>query len=64
MSVDLTSVSSVPTLGGSSAFASTPIGGYSYATSAYGSIYVPSSLLTEFQTTTNWNYFSSRMVGV
>lgn len=64
MSVNLTGVSSVPTLGGSQAFTSTPIGGYSQATSAYGSIYVPASLLTAFQTATNWTYFSDRMVGV
>jgi hypothetical protein len=48
----------------SNAFASTPIGGYSTSTGTYGSIYVPASLLTSYQTATNWTYFSSRFVGV
>lgn len=52
------------TLGNSSAFTSTPIGGYSTSAGTYGSIYVPASLLTSYQTATNWTYFSSRFVGI
>lgn len=42
------------------AFYSTPIYGYSTSAGTYGSIYVPASLLTSYQTATNWAYFSSR----
>lgn len=57
--------SSVPILSNSNAFTSTPIAGYTTSTGGvYGSIYVRASLLTEFQTATNWTYFSSRMVGL
>jgi hypothetical protein len=52
--------SSVCTLSNSNAFTSTPIGGYSTSAGTYGSIYVPASLLTAYQTATNWTYFSSR----
>ena len=55
--------SSVCTLAKSYAFSSTPIGGYSASAGTYGSIYVPASLLTSYQTATNWTYFSSRFVG-
>lgn len=48
----------------SNAFSYNPIGGYLSFTSAYGSIYVPASLLTSYQTATNWTYFSSRFVGI
>lgn len=44
----------------STAFNDTPIGGYSALAGTYGSIYVPASLLTSYQTATNWTYFSSR----
>ena len=54
--------SSLCTLSKSSAFTSTPIGGYSKSAGCYGSIYVPASLLTSYQTATNWTYFSSRFV--
>jgi hypothetical protein len=54
--------SSVCTLQGSNVFSSTPIGGYSASAGAYGKIYVPASLLTRYQTATNWTYFSSRIV--
>lgn len=54
--------SSLCKLSNSNAFASTPIGGYSASTGTYGSIYVPASLLTSYQTATNWTYFSSRFV--
>ena len=56
--------SSVCKLSNSNAFTSTPIGGYSKSAGTYGSIYVPASLLTSYQTATNWTYFSSRFVGV
>ena len=56
--------SSLCTLSNSNAFTSTPIGGYSTTAGRYGSIYVPASLLTSYQTATNWTYFSSRFVGV
>ena len=55
--------STVCILSGSNAFSSTPIGGYSASAGTYGSIYVPASLLTSYQTATNWTYFSSRFVG-
>ncbi len=55
--------SSVCSLSGSSAFASTPIGGYSVSAGRYGSIFVPASLLASYKTATNWSYFSSRFVG-
>ena len=54
--------SSVCKLSYSDAFTSTPIGGYSAYVGTYGSIYVPASLLTSYQTATNWTYFSSRFV--
>lgn len=57
--------SSVPTLSNSNAFISTPIAGYTASTGGVvGSIYVKASLLTAFQSATNWAYFSSRMVGL
>ena len=54
----------VATLSNSNAFSNTPIGGYSTSAGTFGSIYVPSSLLTQYQTATNWSYFSSRFVGI
>ena len=56
--------SSVATLGNSTAFSSTPIGGYSATAGKFGSIYVPSSLLASYKVATNWTYFSSRFVGI
>lgn len=56
--------SSIASLPYSNAFSSTPIGGYSASAGQYGTIYVPSSLLSSYKTATNWTYFSSRMVGV
>lgn len=61
--------SSVCKITNSSVFTSTPIRGYwnpSYASSIdgqYGSIYVPMSLVDAYKTSTNWTYFSSRIVG-
>ena len=54
--------SSVCALANSSTFASTPIGGYSASAGAYGSIYVPGSLINTYRAATNWTYFSSRFV--
>ena len=46
--------SSLCSLGGTGAFTSTPIGGYTTSTGGvYGSIYVPSSLLASYKTATN-----------
>ena len=56
--------SSLCNLSNSNAFTSTPIGGYSTSAGTYGSIYVPTSLLTSYKTATNWTYFSSRFVGI
>jgi hypothetical protein len=56
--------SSVCTLVKSNAFGTTPIDGYSTVAGTYGTIYVPASLLTAYQTATNWAYFSSRFVGI
>ena len=43
-------------------FSSTPIGGYSVSAGTYGSIYVPASLLTSYQSAAWWKYLSSRFV--
>ena len=56
--------SSMCALSASYAFYSTPIGGYSTSARTYGSIYVPTSLLTSYKAATNWTYFSSRFVGI
>ena len=58
--------SSVANLVTTSAFSSTPIANYfaSVGSDNYGSIYVPSSLLTTYQSATNWVNFSDRFVGV
>ena len=49
--------SSVCTLVSSDAFSMTPIEGY---LSRNGSIYVPASLLAEYQAANNWSFYSSR----
>lgn len=51
--------SSVCTLFFSSVFSSTPFTGYSSYFSGTPYIYVPSSLITAYQSATNWTYFSS-----
>ena len=56
--------SSICKLSNSNAFSYTPIGGYSTSAGTYGSIYVPTSLLTSYKAATNWTYFSSRFVGI
>ena len=48
---------------GPSAFTYTPMSLSSYL-GHFGSIYVPSSLLSSYQAATNWAAFSARMVGV
>lgn len=63
MTVDLRGISSVPYLNTSSVFMYTPML-YSSYTGAFGSIYVPTSLLTSFKTATNWSKYSARFVGV
>lgn len=47
------------TLSNSNAFSSTPYAGYSASFSGMPCIYVPSFLLSSYQTATNWAYFSS-----
>lgn len=54
---------SVASLGNSNAFNDTPMVSSGY-TGAFGSIYVPASLLASYQAAKNWSYFSSRFVGV
>lgn len=63
VSLYLTSVSAVPTLG-DYAFTSTPIGGYSTMARRYGSVYVPSSLYNSFLTAVKWSNISARIVSV
>ena len=55
--------SSVPALV-STAFSSTPIGGYSAAAGQYGSIFVPSSLYASYLTANGWSAFADRLVSV
>ena len=56
---------SLVSLQASTAFNSTPIAGLTtYVSGAYGSIYVPSSLVSTYKSATNWTYFSDRIVGV
>ena len=53
------------TLSNSNAFGDTPIAGQTSLTNgAYGTIYVPASLLTSYQNATNWAYFSSRFATI
>ena len=56
--------STVCTLSNSTAFSSTPYAGYSGSFSGTPRIYVPASLLTSYQTATNWTYFSSYFSGI
>ena len=56
--------SSVVSLAASTVFSSTPIGGYSAEAETFGSVYVPSSLLTSYKAATNWSIISSRFVGI
>lgn len=51
--------SSICTLKNSNAFSATPFAGYSSWFSGAPYIYVPSSLVTAYQSATNWTYFSS-----
>ena len=54
--------SSVPYLA-NTAFGSTPLGNSTF-TGEFGSIFVLSSMLSAFQSATNWLNYSARMVGV
>lgn len=59
--------SSVCVLGGSSAFTSTPIGGLvnsSGTTIYFGRVYVPSSLVADYQAATNWVYLSNQISAI
>lgn len=56
--------SSVTRMTNSTTFTSTPIAGYSTVAGRYGSIFVPSSLLSSYISAASWSYFSSRFVGV
>ena len=51
--------SSICMLSRSNAFTSTPFAGYSAYFSGTPHIYVPASLITAYQSATNWTYFSS-----
>ena len=63
LSLYLNGVSVVTALS-TSVFLSTPIGGYTTSTGGvYGSVFVPTSLLTSFKTATNWAAISARIVG-
>lgn len=55
--------STLTTLTTAAAFNGTPISQSSYL-GYFGSIYVPSSLLTQYKTASNWSAYSSRFVGV
>ena len=55
--------SKVVTLAKSNAFTNTPIA-LSTLTGAFGSIYVPASLVASYQAATNWTYFSSRITAI
>ena len=56
--------SNVCTLGNSNAFSSTPIVGYTSYAGQLGRIYVRKSLLTAYQSATNWVYHESRFAGL
>lgn len=62
-SLTILNESEVCTLHGD-AFASTPITGYSAHILGYGSIYVPSSLVSAYQSATNWASISSRITAI
>lgn len=55
--------SSIVKLNHSNAFYSTPMSTSSY-TGTYGSIYVPASLVSAYQSATNWSYYSSRITSI
>lgn len=59
----LETVSGVPTIA-SNTFSTTPIGGYSTSAGRYGSVFVPASLYSAFQTAANWSAIASRLVSV
>lgn len=55
---------SIVFLSNSNAFSSTPIGGYTTSAGAYGSVYVPNSLLASYKAANNWSTISARIVGI
>lgn len=55
--------SSVPQLTNSGAFFNTPLYSSSYL-DRYGSIFVRASLLSDYQSATNWAFYSERFVGL
>lgn len=56
--------SNVCMLYSSDTFLSTPIGGYSDVAGQFGSVYVPASLLSDYQSARYWSDFASRIVGI
>jgi len=48
----------------SNAFSSTPIANSGYLSGAYGSIYVPSYLVSDYQNDSMWSWFADRFVGL
>ena len=55
----------MPTLASTDVFSSTPIWNYTTSTGGeYGSIFVKASMLSAFQTATNWSVFGAHMVGL
>ena len=57
--------SQVCSLVGQDWFLSTPIAGYtSYTSGVYGSIYVPSNLVSIYKSSANWSNFSSRIFAI
>lgn len=58
-----TDLSFVPYLSNSNAFGSTPIYTSTYL-GYYGSIYVPDSLVSEYQTAGGWSVYSDRITGI
>ena len=56
--------STVVSLYGVSQFYSTPIGGYSTIAGRYGSVYVPSSLYSDYINNSKWASYSARIVSM
>lgn len=63
ISLYLTSVTAVPTLG-ANAFTYTPISTYSSYAGQYGSVYVSASLYSDFISASYWSAISARIVSV
>ena len=57
--------STVCQLSRSNVFYSTPIAGYTESTGgAYGSVFVPASLVSAYKSATNWTYFADRITAI